>query len=514
MLKNIFSFSHSRLSPCHSRESGNPEVNCFKSWILAFARMTGIICCLLFAGFAHAADNNFNPNHIISDADILNSKTMDLADIQKFLKDRGSFLTNYYSENADGIRKSAAEIIYDAARNNYDCSEVVLSDNPTLKEKRFKCSPISINPQFLLVLLQKEQSLIDDKNPTQNQLNWATGYGCPDGGGCNSRWRSFGKQVNSASLQFYDYMVNPHLYSYKAANVYTFTNPYASQEKNKKDILVSPANTATAALYNYTPHVYNGNYNFFTIWQRFFSKELIEGSLVQVEGELGVWLIKNGKRRPFLNGGALKSRFDANKIITISSSDLLQYQIGKPIKFHQYALIRSPNGEIYLLIDDTRRKIADSEVFRTIGFNPEEVIDASWVDVKAYKPGDPITNGSAYPTGALLQDTETGGVYWVIGGEKFPIWDAVFLKTKFSQYQIIKTNKTELDQYRTGDPVLFDDGEILKSSNSPAVYIISEGKKRPIARGEVFESLGYKWENVITVSPKVLYLYEKGELIK
>jgi len=39
-----------------------------------------------------------------------------------------------------------------------------------------------------------EQSLIEEESPTQRQLDWATGYGCPDGGSCNPRWQGFGNK--------------------------------------------------------------------------------------------------------------------------------------------------------------------------------------------------------------------------------------------------------------------------------------------------------------------------------
>ncbi|MCK4554066.1 hypothetical protein KAU19_03825, partial [Candidatus Parcubacteria bacterium] len=305
---------------------------------------------------------------------------------------------------------------------------------------------------------------------------------------------------------------NPGHYTYKTGQIYTFTNPYATNKQ--ETTIVAPANQATAALYNYTPHVYNGNYNFYNIWQRWFTRSYPDGSLLQAEGEVGVWLIQNNKKRPFLTKGALASRYDINKILTVNRSDLDAYQKGAPIKFPQYSLIRSPRGTIFLLVDDKRRGFASGEAFRQIGINPEEVMDASWEDINAYIEGKPITATSTYPTGALLQNKTTGGVYWVIEGTKAPIWDAIFLKTKFKHKKIIPVSPEELADYTTIGPVIFEDGELIKSPNSPAVYVISGGQKRPITSGKIFENLGYKWENIITISPKVLYLYEQGEAIR
>ena len=487
------------------------------------------VFCVLISSPVLAEDDEgygFDPNHIISDDAMLDSTTMSVEDIQNFLEEQGSYLADHYMDSSSGFQKKVAEIIYDAAVNNYDCSRVKnMSANPTTAEKKYKCPPIKINPQFLLVLLQKEQGLIEKKDPEQGRLDWAAGYGCPDSGGCNDRWKGFGKQVNSAALQFHDYMMRSDAYTYKPGNLYTFTNQYAISE-NKKDTLVTPANRATAALYNYTPHVYNGNYNFYKIWNRYFNpnpivvqaKEpnlnLIEGSLVQIEGEVGVWLIQDKKKRPFLTKESLTSRYDTSRILQIKKYDLEDYPKGNPIKFSQYSLVRDSSGTTYLLVDDTKRIIENSKIITNLGLDSEEIVEVSSEDISLYKEGKPVTIDSKYPKGALLQDIKTGGVYFVRNDEKAPIWDAVFLKTKFKDYNIIKTDKAELDQYITIDPVLFEDGELVKSSNSSAVYVISDGKKRPIMSGVAFEKIGYKWNNIITVSPKVLYLYDNGEVIK
>lgn len=477
-----------------------------------------ILILLIFGLFIAAPvladddEGNFNPNYIISNSDILDSTSMTLDEIQSFLDEKNGFIANYSTESADGTIKKASEIIYDAAVNNYDCTGIEMSEKPSIAEKSYKCSPIHINPKFLLVLLQKEQGLIEDSAPEQGALDWAMGYGCPDKGGCNDHWKGFGKQVNSASLQFFDYVANPNDYVYRAGNLYTFLNRYATDDK-KKQTLVTPNNNATAALYNYTPHVYNGNYNFYKIWNKYFSRTLIEGSLVQIEGEAGVWLIQNDKKRPFLSKSALTSRYNSSRIITISKTDLESYTKGDPIIFPQYSLVRSPDKVIYLIINDKKHRVVNEIAMSQIGFRSEEIIDATWPDIYAYNEGKAINEDSSYPTGALLQDKTTGGVYWVQDGEKSPIWDAVFLKTKFTDREIIAADTEQLNKYITIDPVLFEDGELLKSSDSMSVFVISDGKKRPFLSGAIFEKLGYKWENIITVSSKVLYLYEEGEAI-
>ncbi len=470
----------------------------------------GILCFLallvsVFLGNAALA-GNFDPNNIISDEEMLDANAMSLSDIEAFLRNQGGYISKNTFANYAGIIKTAAQIIYDAA-NNFDCDGTGVEASAPLALKEQKCQKITINPKFLLVLLQKEQSLITEQSPSQSQLDWATGYGCPDGGGCNDRWRGFGKQVNSAALQFFDYLKNPQNYGFRAGQTYTVSNT------GRPAMQVTPANKATAGLYNYTPHVYNGNYNFHNLWMRYFTFSYPNNTLLQIKGEPGVWLIQNGMKRPFLTKGALTSRYDIKKVIQVNKSVLDKYPKGAPIKFPQYSLVRSPDGAIYLLIDDTKRKMESTEVFRKIGFNPEEVMGASWDDVSAYSDGTPITATSSYPTGALLQDQVSGGVYYVTEGTKAPLWDRSLLNTKFKWKSITKETPEKLASYTTVEPAIFNDGELLKSNISPAVYVIDNKKKRPITSGKIFEELGYSWNNIITVPQKILDLYGDGEAV-
>jgi hypothetical protein len=435
---------------------------------------------------AYAAPKNFDPSFIIGDEEILDYNALTLTQVQGLLNRKGSYLANYSTVNPDGKQMTAAEIIYDRALAN------------------------KVNPKFLLVLLQKEQGLIENDSPTPRQLDWACGYGCPDGSACNPRWQGLWKQINSASLQFRDYMDNPHLYTYKKGETYLFTNPYGTI--SKEPIKVTPYNQATAALYNYTPHVYNGNFNFHKIWNRYFYTKLLpEGTLLQVKGEPGVWLIQNGTKRAFTSRGALTSRYDVNKIITANASDLANYEKGNPIKFPQYSVVRSPKGTIYLLVDDTKRGFLTGEAFRKVGINPEELMDVSWDDLAFYSEGSPITGSTTYATGALLQDKKTGGIFFVMDSKKSPIWDRILLKTKYKGKSIVPADPKALAAFPTIEPARWDDGELLKSNSSSAVYVISEGAKRPFSSGEAFEQIGYKWKNVLTVPDKLLDLYPVGD---
>jgi len=492
-------------------------------------------------------DPNFNPNRIIEDNQMLASySTMTLSEIQDFLVSKNSYLANYKTESAYGGIKSAAEIIYDAAYNNYDCADVTLSEQPTESERRLKCRSITtINPQLLLILLQKEASLIENSNPSQKLLDEATGYGCPTGQSCNPYWKGFGKQVNSAALQFLAYMQSPSRYNFKVGETYiakdrfsklqtpdqamnlaiSHPHSYANIISSLEMVTVKPENAATAALYNYTPHVFNGNYNSYRLWQRYFStytppvipkiiKLYPDGSLLQVAGSPGIWLIENGKKRPFLNYSAFISRFKPEQIVMTTATELDKYEDGENIKFANYSLVQTPDKQIYLLVDKEKRPFANLDTFKKIGFNQAEIELASTSELATYASGKIITATSTYVTGVLMQDTKTGGIYYVVDGTKSPLTDKILLETRFKGKKIIPTAPATLDKYTKVDPVLLADGTLIKTDNFPTVYLISNGQKRPFAGEAIFTKLGYNFRNVITASSKFLYNYPLGEVIK
>ena len=470
-------------------------------------------------------DSNFNPEKIISDSDMLDYNSMDLTDIQNFLVSKNSFLAGYNTLNASGTLKSAAEIIYDASHNNFDCSGVTLSSSPTEAEKQMKCKIITtVNPKLLLVTLEKEESLIEDPNPSQVHLDWAMGYGISDGMlACSPydacwKYKGFGKQVNSASLQFLAYMNESQNYTYKANQTYTINNtlnPYCTT--SNQNMTITPQNQATASLYNYTPHVFNGNYNVYKLWNRYFPTSILlypDGSILQAKNDSGIWLIENGKKRPFLSYAAFASRFKPSQIVSVDSSTLDNYQQGDSIKFSNYSIVQTPDKKIYLLVDKEKRPFANPAAFKAIGFNTAEIESATLDDIANYQVGKTITATSTYVTGALLQDSKTGGVFYVENGIKAPLTDKALLTTKFAGKKIVKVTTKILAAYPKTNPVLFDDGTLLKTDSFPIVYLISNGQKRPFTDQTTFSNLGYNTKNVITVSSQFLSLYPIGDAIK
>lgn len=420
----------------------------------------------------------FNPDYIISDKELTNYETMNLEEIDSFLKKFNGALTNYYTKDIDGQIKSAAEIIFNASR-------------------RYR-----INPQVLITLLQKEQNLITKKAEKNTQYDWATGFACYDDRYPIEAFKGFARQVDRAAWRLRYFLEYPWQFVFYPGQVYKISG-----------LLVMPQNLATAALYNYTPHLL-GNRNFWQIWQKWFAQEndpIGNNSLVKLKNEPGIWLIQNGKRRPFYSKNVFLASFSFKNVRIISKKELLKYEIGEPVDFPNYSLLENEKGEKYLLIDKTIRPIPE-KIFREIGFNPEEIIKVSNKDLEKYSLGKPIL--SPYPTGSLLQDETTGAVYYVKDEFKYPIYSKEILLSNFPHGKIIKVKKEKLEKFVLAEPLKFRDGSLLKLANDSTIYLISQGKRRPITSFEAFAEFGYQWENVITVKENILNLHPLGEPIE
>ncbi len=437
----------------------------------------GFLASLLLPASAFA----FNPNYIISDAELTDAQAMDRNQIQAFLE-RGT-LAEYQTEDWEGRTRYASDIIWRAAQQN------------------------GINPRFLLVLLQKEQSLVEDPDPTTKQYDWATGYGVCDSCSMSdagvSRWQGFGKQVNSAAMQFIEgYMADIETYGITAGKYGTGI----TIDIDGTD--VTPFNAATAAMYAYTPHLH-GNSNFVAIWDRWFGKEYPTGTLLQAAGEDGVWRIERGYRRPITSKSALTSRYNEDLIVVVSTTVLEQYPIGEEISLANYSLVKDETGNIYLLVDDTMRHIESMEAFRAIGFSEAELSDITANEVATYAAGSPITTSTQDPSGRVVK-TSSGAMFLLRDSMRHQILDTAILNAQYPNAAVETADPGEIEQYREGSFLKLPDGTLVRSIENPTVYVVADGLRHAIDSEQTFNDYGYAWENIIFVRDDVLNLHKVG----
>lgn len=216
----------------------------------------------------------FNPGFIISDYNFFNPHAMTESDIQTFLderacvpRDNSPCLSEYrettISQPAHGAGHCAA---YPGARAE-----------PASRIIARVAEACTISPRVLLVLLQKEQSLLT--RPSASGYLRATGYGCPDTADCNTKYFGFFNQVYKAAWQFRQYTQEPER-SYKVGLVGVKFNPDAACGAGAVRI----RNQATANLYNYTPYQPN---------DAALARPSEDGDGCSAHGNLNFWLFYN-----------------------------------------------------------------------------------------------------------------------------------------------------------------------------------------------------------------------------
>ena len=210
----------------------------------------GVVLVAGVCYWAGSALADFNANNLIDNGPFVDVNKMDTGAIQRFLERQNSYLKDF----SEGGR-TAAQIIYGAAHGNGDATGSINGID-------LNGSTGTINPEAILVTLQKEQSLISKATRDDNALSKAMGYGCPDSGSCNPSYASFTKQVENGSWQL--------RYNYERAEGRGFSDYQVGQDFCFDDWNGTHCgrfdNRATSALYRYTPHVYNGNYNFWNLY--------------------------------------------------------------------------------------------------------------------------------------------------------------------------------------------------------------------------------------------------------
>lgn len=123
------------------------------------------------------------------------------------------------------------------------------------------------------------------------------------------------------------------------------------------------------------------------------------------------------------------------------------------------------------------------------------------------------------PDGTLIKSAGDPRVYVLENGEKRHITTPdVFRYLGYDWRAVHTVSDIELNVYPEGVPLTPDiirrpDGTLIKGTESPAVYLIEGGKKRPIKNERVFLTRGYHWKDILVVVDAQLEEIALGALI-
>ncbi len=390
----------------------------FSLLIIVATFLSTALAPLFNTSTANAAISGFVPGNIISDSAMRRSSSMTTSEIQNFLNAKGSNCTSgsnclkNYTENG----KKAAQIIYEISQ-------------------KYK-----INPQVLIVLLQKEVGLVTINNPGSWRYRSATGYGCLDStpGVCNSSYYGFTNQLKWSATMFNAILNRSSTWytPYTVGTNYIQYSPAASCGK----VQVNIANLATAALYSYTPYTPNraalnadygtgdscsayGNRNFFLYMRDWFGYRL---------------------ETPF-------------------------FQVGTKIYMRGY------NNTYYHVINPTQlREFGYGTFFTSI-----DKQTTTYMNSLTYK-GD---------LSYVVKFGNQSSIYAISSGKKshFPsrtIYENAYGFTVGSSESVLQS------EYETSFVTQSSVAQVLKIASAPEIYYVSGGKKHHIANSTVYTTMG------------------------
>ncbi|MEV8358987.1 hypothetical protein [Microbacterium sp. NPDC076895] len=256
-----------------------------------------------------AADlSQFKPGNIISDAVFFNSATMTEAQIQSFLESKVSSCRSGYTCLKDYYVQTRS-IAADPMCGAYSGGGMERASRVIYKVAQ----ACGINPQVIIVMLQKEQGLITSTAPSSWAYQAAMGQGCPDTAACDTAYYGLFNQVYGGARQMKRYANPPG-----TSNYFTWYAPgktwnvqyHPNTSCGRGAVLIE--NQATANLYYYTPYQPNaaalsagyglgdgcssyGNRNFFNYFTDWFGSTQVAYKLLISRGA-DIYLVSGATR--------------------------------------------------------------------------------------------------------------------------------------------------------------------------------------------------------------------------
>ncbi len=469
----------------------------------AFAQIPG--------GFVDPA---FNPNLLIPDSAFSDTQTFGgAAGIQTFLQTKGSVLANTTPAFLDMLKEPDVILL----KQGLDDPEPNLSQKRTAAQLIWDASQSSgLNPQVILVTLNKEQGLITSSQSLsggalQTALDHAMGFDCPDGTGCGNLFPGFYYQL----FGNFDSSGNRYLGAAKSL-MKSFTTPggrgpdvngspsQVGQMITLQNTMggytgilpvqsVQLSNLATAALYRFTPHIFNGNYNFwlyFTSWFKYPN-----GTLLKLANATDTYIIQNGLKQlvpPFV---AQARDLNLASAITISPTEFTNYQTDVVLGPTDNTVVQVPGQTIeYVFINNVAHQASDL-VIKQRGLATSTILSVAPTDLSLF------TIGSVLPPndGTIIRSTTNPAVYLVQNGQIKLFSAYTFAQHKVTGKQIVTVPDAEIASYTQNGFVPPLDGSLVKASNDPTIYLVSAGLKQPVL-GDIFKNQGYSYRNVGVIS--------------
>lgn len=199
----------------------------------------------------------------------------------------------------------------------------------------------------------------------------------------------------------------------------------------------------------------------------------------------------------------------AFKIINLGKHQLGAFLNPLIKKMSDGTLVKSENRDrAYLIEGNKRRPILSEQLFKIKNYKWANVIPLSDRNLAVYPLGEPLI----YPDESLIKG-QNPEVYLIEQGQRRHITSpAIFESRGFKWENILQASEEELLAHPAGESLLLSDNALIKGLN-PEVYLVKSQKRHWIKTAEVFLKLGFKWQNIITLPQSEINKYALGMVI-
>ncbi|QEW00631.1 hypothetical protein F6J84_11340 [Microbacterium caowuchunii] len=417
----------------------------------------------------------FRPGNIIADQPFFDSASMTEAQIDSFLRQKVARCQSGYVCLKD-FRQATTTRPADAYCSGYSGEGSESAARIVYKVAR----ACGINPQVLLVMLEKEQGLITHTWPSDWRYTIAMGQGCPDTAACDTRYYGFFNQVYGAARQLQIYIEGRYFTYYAPGRTWNIRyHPNASCGTSP----VYVENKATSALYYYTPYQPNaaalragygegdscssyGNRNFYQLFTDWFgSTQGKQSAVVQAAGRPEVYLISNGTKHHITSYDdllVLQSRL--GRISSVSTRYVDDLPTGKAAGRY----VHDPrSGTLYLLEGDgTKHRFASVEQVALFGYPFESFVNLESRLIDAFSTGAEV--------GPFIRSGNAPEVFAIESGARRHIYDgSAWQWATRNTPGYVATMRTDAAQALPAGATLFAPNTLVRGASSGDVLLVT-----------------------------------------
>lgn len=240
-----------------------------------------------------------------------------------------------------------------------------------------------------------------------------------------------------------------------------------------------------------------------------------DGNLLSF-GTPSVYVVEGGKLREFKSAADLaRLGFNSNNVINLAKTDKNLYEMGLAINYGPDEKLLASDNTVYYIENGRKRGITSAALFESLGFSWKSVENISQETMSSYLAGDIMR----YKPGSLLAIGQTVYAYNSDGGTSqhklHGITSAALFETLGYKWDdIIIMPEHEVNLYEIGDIKRYPNDTLIAAEANPAVFRINNSKRQAFSSAELFENLGYKWDKIIKTSSDEIALYPYESIVK